>query len=776
MVDFFTAVLGALVLLIATSSVAAQPAANEAEAAGVDNPLLAPWTGPFDGVPPFASVEVEYFQPAVEAAMAENLAEIEAIAHSRAEPNFQNTIAEMERAGSTLRRVMAVYGVWSGNMATPEFQAVQRELSPRLAAFSDQITQNEALFQRIEAVYTGPEMETLTPEQQRLTWVYHNNFVRSGARLDADDQERLSAINQELAGLFTQFSQNVLADEDLYTLVRNEDDLAGLPQSFVDAAAAAADDRGYEGAWLFANTRSAMEPFLTYAENRELRQQVFELYASRGDRGDANDNNSIITQILQLRAERAGILGYETHAHWRVENAMLSDPMEGLRLMEQVWEPAVARVHEEVADMQALADSRGDGITIEPWDYRFYSEIVRKERYDFDENEVKPYMQLDNLVDGMFFVGGELFGMDFSEIHNVPVFHDDVRVWEVTDRGDGSHIGLFYFDPYARSGKRSGAWMTSYRTQHRMDGEDVTVIVSNNSNFIKGRPGEPVLISWTDAETLFHEFGHALHGLASNVTYPSLAGTAVARDYVEFPSQLLEHWLATPEVLNQFAVHYETGEPIPQDLVERIERASKHGEGFRRVEFLASGLYDMRIHLETDHPIHPGEFEDQVLAEYELPREIIMRHRPTQFNHLFSSDAYSAGYYSYLWSDVLTADAYEAFLEGEGPYDREVAQRLNDYVFSVGNTIDPADGYREFRGRDAEIDALMRKLGFAAACEEAGLMEEAEVNGRKFARPRFSPYVTFTNAVGSRPPPRPLSVCGWSRYPRPKSVPLMLNE
>lgn len=707
------AVVGLLAAL--AQPAASQNAGNFAEsvpAGSNSNPLLAPWPGPYDGLPPFDRVEVAHFQPALEAAMAENLAEVRAIANNPAAPNFDNTIVAMERAGATLRRVSAVYGVWSGNMSTPDFQAVQREMSPRLAAFSDQITQNAALFNRIKRVYQSTQYLNLRPEQQRLVWLYHNNFVRAGARLNNRQKTRLSAINQRLAGLFTEFSQNVLADEGLYVLVRNEADLAGLQRSFIDAAATAAAEKGYGNAWLIANTRSAMEPFLKDAHNRDLRREVFELYASRGDRGDANDNNAIITEILQLRAERARLLGYETHAHWRVETAMLSNPRDGLQLMERVWTPAVARVHQEVADMQSVADERGDNLTIEPWDYRYYLEIVRKERYDLDESEVKPYLELYNLVDGMFWVGGELFGMDFQEVQNVPVFHEDVRVWEVTNRGDGRHIGLFYFDPYARSGKRSGAWMTSYRTQHRMDGEDVTVFVSNNSNFMKGAPGEPTLISWGDAETLFHEFGHALHGLASSVSYPSLAGTAVARDYVEFPSQLLEHWLATPEVLNQFAVHHETGEPIPQDLVERIERASNHGEGFRRVEFLASGLYDMRIHLDTDHPIQPGAFEQNVLDEYELPREIIMRHRPTQFNHLFSSDAYSAGYYSYLWSDVLTADAFEAFLEGAGPYDQEVARRLQRYIFAAGNTVDPADAYRAFRGRDPEVAALMRKLGF----------------------------------------------------------------
>jgi peptidyl-dipeptidase Dcp len=680
--------------------------------AEIVNPLLQEWTGEYGGVPPFDRVEVAHFKPALESAMAENLLEIEAIAQNTESPTFENTIVAMERAGKKLNRVRTLYGIWSANLNSPEFREVEREMAPRLAAFSDQITQNTALFERIRAVYQSPDLTTLSSEQQRLAWLYYTNFVRSGAELDEAAMARLSAVNQELAGLFTRFSQNVLSDEnDRYVLVESLDRLAGLPQAQIDAAAAEGASRGYDGRWAIANTRSAMEPLLTYADNRELRREAFELFANRGDFGDDNDNNAIITEILLLRAERAELLGYETHAHWRLENTMMQDPYAALELMESVWTPAIARVAEEVADMQALAENLGHQITIEPWDYRYYAEKVRKDRYDLDEGEVSEYLQLDKLVDGMFWVGGELFDMAFREITDVPVFHEDVRVWEVTHTNTGDHIGLFYFDPYARQGKRSGAWMNAYRVQQGIDGA-INPIVSNNSNFMPGRAGEPVLISWTDAETLFHEFGHALHGLASNVTYPSLAGTAVARDYVEFPSQILEHWLSTPEVLNRFALHYRTGEPIPQALVDRIEEASTFNEGFRTTEFLASGLMDMRYHLADDPNIDPRQFERDVLGEYRLPSEIVMRHRSPHFLHIFSSDSYSAGYYSYLWSDVMTADAWEAFLEGTGPYDREVARRLHDHVFSVGNTIDPADGYRQFRGRDPEVRALMQKRGF----------------------------------------------------------------
>jgi peptidyl-dipeptidase Dcp len=538
--------------------------------------------------------------------------------------------------------------------------------------------------------------------------------VRAGARLGDAEKARVAAINQRLAELFTRFSQNVLADEtDLHLALDAESDLAGLPPSVRDAAAAAAVEKGVPGKWVIANTRSAMEPFLTFSTRRDLREKAWRLFVNRGDNGGEHDNDALVTEILALRAERATLLGYPTHAHWRLENAMAKTPERAMELMAAVWTPAVARVREEVADMQAIADREGARITIEPWDYRFYAEKVRKAKYDLDENEIKPYLQLEKLREGMFWVAGELFGFRFAPVSGVPVYHPDVRVWEVTERATGRHVGLWYFDPYARPGKRSGAWMNAYRRQERFD-EPVTTLVSNNSNFVKGREGEPVLVSWDDATTLFHEFGHALHGLSSSVEYPSLAGTAVPRDYVEFPSQLLEHWLSTPEVLQRFALHYRTGEPIPRALAERIERAATFNEGFSTVEYLSSALVDMKLHLAGGRPIDPDAFERETLAELGMPREIVMRHRTPQFLHVFASDGYSAGYYSYLWSDVLTADAFGAFTEARGPYDAAVAARLK-HLLSLGNTLDPATAYREFRGRDPEVEALMRKRGFAGA-------------------------------------------------------------
>ncbi|MES2774288.1 MAG: M3 family metallopeptidase [Bacteroidota bacterium] len=686
-------------------------------AALAQNPLLQKWQGPYSGVPPFDKIKVTDFKPALEAAMAESLSDINKITSNKQPATFENTIAAMERSGQTLDRVNTIYGIWSSNMSSDDFQPVETEMAPKLAAFQDQITQNAKLFQRIAAIYNSPAKKKLTPEQQRLTWLYHTNFVRAGAKLTAASKKRLSEINQQMAGLFTQFNQNLLADESLFIEIKNETDLDGLPQSVKEGAAAAAQGKGLKGSWLIKNTRSSIDPFLSYANRRDLREKAFRMFINRGDNGDKNDNNAIITEILTLRAERAKLLGYATHAHWRLEDAMAKTPERAMQLMESVWPAAVARVKEEVADMQAIADKENAGITIEPWDYRYYAEKVRKAKYDLDQNEVKPYLQLEKMREGMFWVAGELFGFNFSPVTDVPVYQPDVRVWRVTDKKTGKHIGLWYFDPYAREGKQSGAWMNAYRNQQRVVA-DIPTIVSNNSNFLKANPGEPVLISWDDAKTLFHEFGHALHGLSSNVTYPTLSGTNVARDYVEFPSQILERWLSTPEVLQKFALDYKTGEPIPQKLVDRIKSAATFNQGFTTVEAIASALVDMKMHLAGSKKIDPDAFEKQTLKELGMPKEIVMRHRTPQFGHVFSGDGYSAGYYSYLWSDVLSADAYQAFTEAGGPYDKAVAARLTMYIFSVGNTIDQAEAYRKFRGHDPKTDALMKYRGFPVKVEK----------------------------------------------------------
>ena len=686
--------------------------ASSTSQAGENNILLQAFKGPYGGVPAFDKMSLSDLEPAFEKAMAINLKEIEAIANNPAPPTFENVIVALEKAGVELSRIYTYYGIWRSNKSSPEFREIQGKLSPKLSAFSTKIIQNEKLFARVKAVYESDEMKQLTPEEQRVTWMRYNRFARNGATLDGEAKKRYAEINQELATLHTQFSNNVLADEENYVTYITEDQLDGLPASFVTAAKAAADARGESGKYAITNTRSSMDPFLTYSTNRELREKVWRTYYNRGDNGDTFDNNDIIKRILTLRDERVALLGYDNYAQWRLEDRMAKNPENAMDLMMKVWPAAIARVEEEVADMQAIADAEGADITIAPWDYRFYAEKVRQAKYDLDSNEVKQYLQLGKLREAMFYVAGRLFNFNFTPVEagKVPVFHEDVKVWEVTDKTTGEHIGLWYLDPFARKGKRSGAWATTYRSYTTFDGKK-TVLSSNNSNFVKGAEGEATLISWDDAETYFHEFGHALHFLSANVKYPS--SHSGVRDYTEFQSQLLERWLTTDEVINQFLVHHETGEPIPAQLVEKIKKASTFNEGFKTTEYMASAIMDLKYHTTDPSKIDPDTFEREQLEQLDMPEEIVMRHRSPHFGHVFSSEGYAAAYYGYMWAEVLTADAAEAFMEAPGGfYDEEVGERLVKYLFSVRNAMDPAEAYRKFRGRDAKVDALMRDRGF----------------------------------------------------------------
>ncbi|MBS1827283.1 MAG: M3 family metallopeptidase [Acidobacteria bacterium] len=666
------------------------------------------WTGPYGGVPPFDKVKIPGLRSALDSGIAQALANVDAIATQTAPATFENTIAALERADEALENTESIYGVWRSNMSSDEFRPVQAEMEPKLAAYRDKLLQNGPLFRRIETVYQNAAK--LNPEQQRLTWDIYTNFVRAGAKLTDEKKKRIAEINQRLAALYNKFSNNLLHDEENYVLYLKKEQLGGLAPSFVASAVAAAKQRGHDGEYAILNTRSSVEPFLTDSTERALREKVWRTFYSRGDNGDEYDNNAVITEILKLRAERTTLQGYKTFADRAIEKQVAKTPAAAMDLMMKLWPAAIARVKEEVADMQAIADREGARIKIAPWDYRFYAEKVRKAKYDLDSSEVMQYLQLEKLREGMMWAAGKAYGFEFVPLTNIPVFHEDVRVWEVK-RG-GKHVGVWYFDPYARKGKRSGAWMTAYRKQSRMDGE-VTTLVSNNSNFVKGAPGEPVLISWTDAETMFHEFGHAIHGLSSNVTYPTLSGTSVARDYVEFPSQINEYFLSAPEVLNRFAVHYKTGKPMPAELLKKIKNADKFNQGFATTEFLASALVDMKVHtIANPDGIDPDKFERETLAALNMPDELPMRHRMPQFAHIFSGEGYAAGYYSYLWADALTADAWEAFQEGKGAFDQKVAMSFYDNVLSKGNTIDPAIGYRKFRGRDVDTNALMRDRGF----------------------------------------------------------------
>jgi peptidyl-dipeptidase Dcp len=695
----------------------AGPAAGEEKAVSertTINPLLAEWTGPYGGVPTLDKMKVEDLKPALNEGMAKNLAEIDAIAESAEPPTFENTIVAMEKAGDDLNRAFTFFGIWSNNMSSPEFRAVQEEMAPVIADFTSKITQNEKLFARIKSVYESPAFKSMRPDQQRLTWLTYDGFARNGATLEGAAKVRYAEIDKRLAELYTKFSNNLLHDEESYVTYLNQDQLGGLPDSLVAGAAAAAKERGRDGEWAITNTRSSMDPFLTFSTDRAMRRKVWTTFYARGDNGDEYDNNALIAEILKLRDERVALLGYDNYAAWRVSNLMSKTPERALGLMEAVWPAATARVREEVADMQKIADGEGAGVKIEPWDYRYYAEKVRKAKYDLNSDDVKQYLQLDKLRDAMFFVAGELFNFNFTPVESgkVPVFHQDVQVWEVTDKTSGKLVGLWYLDPFARPGKQSGAWANSLRGHESFNGEK-TVLATNNSNFIKGAPGEPVLISWDDAETYFHEFGHALHALSSNVAYPTLNGGV--RDYTEFQSQLLERWLYTDPVINRFLVHYKTGEPMPKDLIAKIKAAAKFNQGFITTEYLASALIDMRLHMADPANLDADKFERDNLAELGMPHELPMRHRTPQFGHIFDSENYAAAYYGYMWADVLTSDAAEAFAQAPGGfYDKALAEKLVDNLFAPRNAIDPAEAYRAFRGRDARIEALMRDRGFPA--------------------------------------------------------------
>jgi peptidyl-dipeptidase Dcp len=699
-------------LLLAASCVSALTLAAPLNAAETpqNNPLLAAWTGPYGGLPPFDKIKIDDFTPALTEAMAEDRAEIDKIADNPAAPSFDNTIVALERAGDTMNRVTTLYGVWGSSMNDPAFRKVQQSMAPKLSAFRDETLHNAKLFARIKAVYDARDSSSLSAEQKRLVWYDYTRFVSQGAQLGEEQKAKLSEINQKLAGLYTKFSQNELADEEEKVLiVEKKSDLDGLPQEQIDAAATEAEHRKMPGKWAFANTRSAMDPFLTYAKNRKLREDAFNMWTRRGDNGDAHDNNQIAVDILKLRTERANLLGYPTYAHWHLADTMAKDPQAAMDLMLKVWKPAVAQVHKDVGEMQRIIDAEQGGFKLAPWDYRYYAEKLRKAKYDLDFNQVKPYLQLDHIREAMFWAAGQIYGFQFVKLTDVPVYHDGMSVYQVLAR-DGTPVGLWYFDPYARAGKNSGAWMNAYRAQQKLDGP-ITTIVSNNANFIEGKPGEPVLISWDDAVTMFHEFGHALHGLNSDVTYPSLSGTRTARDFVEFPSQLNENWLPTPKVLN-FLVN-QKGEKLPAKLIAKIEKAKTFNEGFKTTEFLASAIVDMKLHLAGGTVTDMRAFEKTVLDELGMPKEIVMRHRIPQFGHVFSGEGYAAGYYGYLWAEVLDHDAFEAFTEAGGPYDPKVAKRLHDTIMSVGNTVDPAEAFRNFRGRDPRPDALLRARGFA---------------------------------------------------------------
>ena len=668
------------------------------------NPLLENWTAPF-GAPPLDRVKPEHFAPAYEQALAEHRAEIARITEDPAPPDFDNTIIAFERSGKLLTRVDAVFSAFAGSLSGDAIQAIELELAPRLSAHQNAIYLNAKLFARIDMVWRERASSGLDPESIKALERIHLDFVRAGAELSLDDRTRMDAINQRLARLAAEFSQNVLADEEDYVEPLNETQIAGVPPSLREALAATAKERGLDVPYAVTLSRSSVEPFLQTADDRALREKLFKAWVKRGDNEGPHNNKAIMAETLSLRAEKAALMGYSNYAAYKLADSMAATPERARALLERVWAPALRRARQERDALQALVAEEGGNFKLAPWDWRYYAEKLRQRRYAFDEAELLPYLALDNVIAAAFDTASKLFGLSFAERPDIPVYHPDVRVWEVTRVG--KVIGLFYGDYFARTGKQGGAWMSSLRDQQTLDGE-VLPLITNNCNFVKA---DPALLSFDDARTVFHEFGHALHGLLSHVHYPRLSGTNVARDFVELPSQLYEHWLEEPQVLSRFARHYQTGVPMPAALMEKLIAARHFNQGFQTVEFLASALLDMDFHSKRAENCDPMAMQAASLDALGMPEEIVPRHAAPHFGHIFAGEGYSAGYYSYLWSEVLDADGFGAFKEAEDPFSPVLAKKLHDNIYSSGGTRDFTQAYREFRGRDPEIDALLKGRG-----------------------------------------------------------------
>ena len=678
-----------------------------------DNPLLEKWDGPF-GVPAFDRIRPDHFREAFARAFAAHSTEVSAIAGNTAAPSFANTIAALEASGEALTRTVNVFNLLAGAHTDDAILAIERELAPFKAKHWDAILMDAALFGRIDGLYQMRERLALSAEEQRVLERYHLKFVRAGAALDAATKARLAHINARLATLGTIFSQNVLADEQAYALLLDgEEDLAGLPDFVRAAARGAAEERGHAGKHVITLSRSSVEPFLQFSARRDLREKAFRAWIARGVGGGATDNKTIIAEIITLRTERARLLGYETFAQYRLDDSMAKTPEAVRSLLDQVWAPALRRALSDRDALQALLQAEGKNFTLAPWDWRYYAEKLRKLRCDVDEAAIKPYLELGQIIEAAFYTANRLFGLTFEPRDDVPVWHGDVRVWEVRDQA-GRHRGVFFGDYFARASKHSGAWMTTLRDQEKLRG-DICPLVVNVMNFSKASAGEPTLLSFEDARTLFHEFGHALHGLLSDVTYPLIAGTSVLRDWSELPSQLYEHWLERPEILRRFARHYRTGEPIPEDQLRRLIAARTFNQGQATVEYVASALIDLDLHLQPaiDAAFDIGGFEEAALARIGMPAEIVMRHRPGHFQHIFAGGGYAAGYYSYLWSEVLDSDAFAAFEEAGDIFDPGTAKKLHDYVYAAGGSRDPAELYTAFRGRLPTPDKLLKRRGLA---------------------------------------------------------------
>jgi len=674
------------------------------------NPLLTPWTGPFEA-PPFAAIRPEHFRPAFDAAMSAKRAEIAVIADQGAAPTFANTIEALERSGAVLDRVASVFFNLAGTDTNDALEAIEREMAPLLSRLGSEIFLNAALFKRIATLHEARDALGLDTGQRRVLARYFIAFTRRGAALVPEEKARLAANAETLATFGAQFGQNVLADEKAWLLVlETPEDLAGLPPDIVAAAAQVAEGRGLPGKHAVTLSRSILEPFLHTSTRRDLREKVWRAFVARGAKDGPSDNRAIAARTIALRDEQAKLLGFKTYADYRLADTMAKTPDAALALLHSVWTPARAQALREAESLQAMIAGDGDNFALEAWDWRFYAERRRKALFDLDEAEIKPYLELNQMIAAAFDVANRLFGLTFSERRDIALYRDDVRCWTVNGR-DGEPIALFIGDYFARPSKRSGAWMSTFRDQRKLDGIVLPIVV-NVLNFSKAGAGEPCLLSFDDARTLFHEFGHALHGMLSDVTYPLLAGTRVSRDFVEFPSQLYEHWLERPEVLRRFALHHKTGQPMPDALLERLTKARRFNQGFATVEFVASALVDLALHLEPEpQALDIVAFESRELEKIGMPGQIAMRHRTPHFQHIFSGEGYSAGYYSYLWSEILDADGFEAFEASGDVFDPELARRLHDFVYAAGNSAEPEAAYAAFRGRAPRPEALLRKRG-----------------------------------------------------------------
>jgi peptidyl-dipeptidase Dcp len=675
------------------------------------NPFYVPWNTPFE-VPPFNQIKLEHYRPAFEEAMKRHNEEVQAIYVQQPVPTFENTLDALNRSGAMLDRVSNVFFAMKSSMNNDEMEAIAREIAPLLSKHEDDILLNESLFQRVKAVYEARDKLNLTPEQRKLLEEDYKRFVRGGANLPQDKKDQLKEINAQLSLLSVKFGENVLKEENRFELVLdNQADLAGLPENVISAAAEAAQECGHAGKWVFTLHKPSMIPFLQYSDRRNLREQLYQAYINRGNHDDELDNKATLAEMAKLRAQRAKLLGYQTHAHYVLEENMAKVPENVYKRLEEIWNPALQRAKEEVVEMQALINRENGNFPVASWDWWYYAEKVKKAKYDLDEEMLRPYFKLENVRQGVFDVATRLYGLQFAERTDIPIYHPDVSVFEVKE-ANGTHVGILFVDYFPRASKRGGAWMGELRQQMKQDGKDIRPVIYNVGNFSKPTADKPSLLSLDEVETLFHEFGHGLHGLLSDCTYKTIAGTNVARDFVELPSQIMENWATEPEVLKQYARHYESGDPMPDDLIEKIQRSQYFNQGFATTEYLAASFLDMDWHTRVtpDADIDVLAFENESLGRIGLIPEIIARYRSSYFNHIFSG-GYSAGYYAYVWAEVLDADAFQAFKETGDIFNPQVAKAFRDNILSRGGTEEPMGLYKRFRGKEPGIDALLKRRG-----------------------------------------------------------------